>query len=69
MSNVCRMCNTFLSSMDQTSSFVLMLIDMELHNMSGRKIDMLAHIEQKGTDKKTLLENAVVLNLQVAKFL
>jgi hypothetical protein len=55
--------------MDQTSSFVLMLIDMELHNMSGRKIDMLAHIEQKGTDKKTLLENAVVLNLQVAKFL
>ena len=63
------MCNTFLFSMDQSSSFVLMLIDMELHNMPGRKIDILAHTEQKGTDKKKLLENGVLLNLQVTKFL
>ena len=69
MSIVCRMCNTFLFSMDQSSSFVLMLNDMELHNMPGRNIDMLAHIEQEGTDKKYLLENGVLLNLQVAKFL
>jgi len=55
--------------MDQSSSFVLMLNDMELHNMPGRNIDMLAHIEQEGTDKKYLLENGVLLNLQVAKFL
>jgi len=55
--------------MDQSSSFVLMLIDMELHNMPGRKIDILAHTEQKGTDKKKLLENGVLLNLQVTKFL
>ena len=55
--------------MDQSSSFVLMFIDTELHKMWGRKIDMLAQIQQKGTDKKPVLENVVVLNLQVAKFL
>jgi len=46
-----------------------MLIDMELHKMWGRKIDMLAQIEQKDTDKKPVLDNTVLLYLQVAKFL
>ena len=55
--------------MDQSSSFVLMLIDMELHKMWGRKIDMLAQTEQKDTYKKPVLDNTVLLHLQVAKFL
>ena len=46
-----------------------MSINVELHNMLGGNIDVLGQIEQEGTDKKLVIDNTVLLNLQGAKFL